>query len=591
VFRQMKAMSFAGTLAVAALSAVLALGPAPLAHADFADGNQQFENGKYLTALEIWRKSAWQDDDFRSQTKLGEIYAAGEYARRDPVEAYVWYFLALVNQSEFGRSSSAREAKLDQMDDVIRQMDRLAFSMSTLQQEEARRRIVYILASRGAAGFFKLAEIYHDDDNHGYCKNIYSKSVTGDTPVQFDNFPKRPLPFDSSGAYDTRDFRGLDLWVYCEYGTEIVPFNVFPKNNVEALTYYMLAEQFGHPVAAEAVSDYEAYLRIKYSASPQRPPTGDVNVNRLTKMFHSLVDNDIEPFAQRIELVDDVIASAQRHADTWQAPYERYPGGYSDKSEGRFAHQLALDRVNELDASAIQEALRFHGFYRGLSDSDLGHHSQKAIAKYQAYIGEKITGELTPRQVVRVIQEAADANHAFSQDVLGTMYFRGIGVPVNYVRACSWFEMAARQRFPYAYMHLAVCYRDGLGVRADRDKAAAYLVQARDAFLAQGKSDHSAEVKKVQAEFAKLRGEDAPEEIADTPDDDQVADLKLGDFQGALKTLGLYPGKIDNDYGPMTRKAIMAFQKSLNQAQTGKLTDDQKKTLMVQASNTSKPGD
>lgn len=575
MFQRMRISAFkraARFIAVACLAApALAIFSTPsTVRADYADGQQQYQAGKYLTALEIWRKSAWQDDDFRAQTKLGEIYAKGELARRDPVEAYVWYFLALVNQSEFGRSASAREAKLDQLDMVVRQMDRLAFSMSTLEQEEARRRIVYILASRGAAGFFKLAELYHDDDNHRYCKNIYSKTASGDTPVNFDNFPHRPLPYDTS-----LDGRGLDLWVYCEYGTEIVPFNVFPKNNVEALAYYMLAEQFGHPVAAESVSDYEAYLRIKFSPGATRAPTGDINISRLTKMFHALVDNEIEPFAQRIDLVDDVIVSAKRHAAIWQAPFERYPGGYSDLSEGRFAHQLALERMGELAPSAVQEALRFKGFYKGFSDNNLGAYSQKAIAKYQASIGDKITGELTARQAVRLIQEAADDNHAFSQDVLGTMYYQGIGVPVNYVRALSWFEEAARQRFPYAYMHLAVLYRDGLGVAPDRDKAAAYLVQARDTFLSQGKSSGSPEVRQINREFAKLRGEDSP--VAD--------EIEIKDIQAALKTLGLYAGPIDNDDGPGTQRGIKAFQKSLSQRQTGLLTAEQTETLLTKARN------
>ena len=50
-------------------------------------------------AIRIWRKAAWQDDDFLSEIKLGDIYGdeRGDNKFYDPVEAYVWYYLASVS--------------------------------------------------------------------------------------------------------------------------------------------------------------------------------------------------------------------------------------------------------------------------------------------------------------------------------------------------------------------------------------------------------------------------------------------------------------------------------------------------------------
>lgn len=55
------------------------------------------------------------------------------------------------------------------------------------------------------------------------------------------------------------------------------------------------------------------------------------------------------------------------------------------------------------------------------------------------------------------------------------------------------------------------------------------------------------------------------------------------DMQGALAQLGFYTQKIDGDFGPGTRKAIGAFQQSIDAEATGKLSAEQRRELFAQA--------
>ena len=71
--------------------------------ADYADGNYALNHISLEAAVRVWRQAAWQNDDFLAQVKLGDIYSNSSDSRYfDPVEAYVWYFIASHNKN--GRS-------------------------------------------------------------------------------------------------------------------------------------------------------------------------------------------------------------------------------------------------------------------------------------------------------------------------------------------------------------------------------------------------------------------------------------------------------------------------------------------------------
>src|SRR6201996_3981357 len=82
------------------------------AQADFTDGVVAWSRISPQAGIRIWRKAAWQDDDFLSAMKLGDVYGdeRGDNKYYDPVESYVWYYLATVS-SRLGENISDRYAR------------------------------------------------------------------------------------------------------------------------------------------------------------------------------------------------------------------------------------------------------------------------------------------------------------------------------------------------------------------------------------------------------------------------------------------------------------------------------------------------
>ncbi|MEJ0042132.1 MAG: hypothetical protein WDM81_07905 [Rhizomicrobium sp.] len=67
----------------------------------------------------------------------------------------------------------------------------------------------------------------------------------------------------------------------------------------------------------------------------------------------------------------------------------------------------------------------------------------------------------------------------FSQNTLGVMYAKGLGVVTNYARAEYWFSRAADQRFPAALYHLGVLYKVGPpGIDQDLHKSNDYITSS-----------------------------------------------------------------------------------------------------------------
>ena len=67
-------------------------------------------------------------------------------------------------------------------------------------------------------------------------------------------------------------------------------------------------------------------------------------------------------------------------------------------------------------------------------------------------------------RAVAAYKIAAEAGDALSQWQIGTMYYYGEGVAMDYEQARPWIEKAAAQDYPDAVGTLGVMYADGLGV-------------------------------------------------------------------------------------------------------------------------------
>ena len=117
-----------------------------------------------------------------------------------------------------------------------------------------------------------------------------------------------------------------------------------------------------------------------------------------------------------------------------------------------------------------------------------------------------------------------------------------------------------------------------LKAQADAKKAQADVERAQaDA----EKAKQEAKRVEAQAQIAAAQAEglrQAP--VAETIEDAQLGQKQRRLIQQRLRDLGLYTGPIDAIMGPLTREAIMGYQRSRSAAVTGYLTAEQFDALL-----------
>lgn len=400
-----RALRVRQTALASGLSALLVLA-APV-RADYADGVFAENHISFETAVHIWRQAAWRNDDFLAEVKLGDIYANASDSRYyDPVEAYVWFYLAVHNRigstSYWGREAdNLIDARRDHAFD---RQSSMLFGFSSQERIEAHNRIVYILACRGAEGFIKLGRLNRMSQDH-------------------------------ENEWNDNDDRGRH---HDDFSRDAAGSSVMPPNDAEALTYFHIAESMGNPFARGYLNPIERRLRTD--------PLGSHIVDRQATSFHY-----------------------------WTPPFEFYPQGnsqsgvpLSDECVPNLERQRALVLASAIPAAAALHALDF-----------LGWHGAGGIAHFQGSLPDEPTGKLTASQLVRLIQMAAVNGDAASQNTLGVMYAKGLGVVTNYVRAEYWFSKAADQRYPAALYHLGVLYKVGPpGIEQDLHKSNDYMTNS-----------------------------------------------------------------------------------------------------------------
>jgi hypothetical protein len=155
---------FARSSLVAAMS-VCSISALTTASEDVADCERAYQHERKDEAIRLCRRAAWQDNDFFAQVKLGDIYSAkrnDDKGYYDPVEAFVWYFLAGRNSAIFDHvhvdaAADAVVSRLAAADDASREIYR-----DLLQDEriDVRNRVTYIESCRGGDGFVLLGQLH-----------------------------------------------------------------------------------------------------------------------------------------------------------------------------------------------------------------------------------------------------------------------------------------------------------------------------------------------------------------------------------------------------------------------------------------------
>jgi TPR repeat protein len=367
--------------------------------------------------------------DFFAQLELARRYEGQRSVDKnleDPVEAAVWYAMALANSGGYSpiaayeRRGGKEKGPLSRFDDcraferhaAYGALDRLLSRMSTEEREKVRNRVIYVLSTQRADGYRTLARM-HD----GFFGPFGEPS---DNPQAIEAY---------GSAKRTGAPAALDL---------------FRRNDVDAYLYNYLAVQTGDVSAYVMLKDFER-------SSPQRASYGGF----------------VETKAKR-----------------WIPPYEFYPPEspdsgvpHSDESDpSGEAKEAALARLNELPFVHIGEALAYLRVIpapvldeRLLSVSD--------AQTFQAMIGRPITGRLSGVEKVRAVQYAAVNGSSKAQLVLAVMYSEGVGLPRDYARAYHWYEEAERQGSAEAKYAMSTFFSLGLQGVADQDRAKAVVYQ------------------------------------------------------------------------------------------------------------------
>ena len=370
------------------------------------------------------RRQAFQGDFF-AQLDLARRYTRGDARSKsldDPVEAAVWYELALSNPDGYapitagsdskggGSGAKLKDCRSAERDGAYAILDKLLDRMSSDERQEVRDRVIYVLSTQGASGFRTLARLH--DSGFG---------PFGD--------PKDGSPVAAKDLTKVKPPAAATL---------------FTRNDVDVYLYNYLAAQAG---------DVAGYVMLK----------------------------DFEKSStDRAALSSDAEAKARR----WVAPYEFYPPAapdsgvpHSDEAQSLGEQgSIALGRLSELPFQHLGAALAYLRIIPELiaTEKQL---DTSAIQAFQASIGRPATGVLTPLERVRIIQSAAVNGSPRAQLVLAVMYAEGVGVPRDYARAFYWFAEAERQGSPEAKYAMSTYFSLGVSGVADQDKATAVVYQ------------------------------------------------------------------------------------------------------------------
>jgi len=132
---------------------------AAIASADYTDGVIAQKKISQEAAIRIWRKAAWNDDDFLSEVQLGDIYGTenGDNKFYDPVESYVWYYLA-TRSTRIGEHAGDGYARRVVSNDIHRALvhqNKLMVLLNAEERQEARtfrmRRNGWVIRSKTSA--------------------------------------------------------------------------------------------------------------------------------------------------------------------------------------------------------------------------------------------------------------------------------------------------------------------------------------------------------------------------------------------------------------------------------------------------------
>jgi PQQ-dependent catabolism-associated CXXCW motif protein len=173
-------------------------------------------------------------------------------------------------------------------------------------------------------------------------------------------------------------------------------------------------------------------------------------------------------------------------------------------------------------------------------------------------------------EAMRWYRKAADRGNIAAMNNIGFMYDQGHGVTQDPVEAMRWYRQAADGGSSPAMVNLGFLYKLGRGVPVDRSEARRWFSKAADRGNQTGRDEVAAldAPTPVQPPAPVVATPTMLEDALKLTTDDRES------VQEWLGALGHDAGGSDGEFGPATRAAIGAYQRSIGVAATGYLTRD-----------------
>lgn len=178
-------------------------------------------------------------------------------------------------------------------------------------------------------------------------------------------------------------------------------------------------------------------------------------------------------------------------------------------------------------------------------------------------------------KALELYDEAAALGHPEAQYNLGIANIEGIGVDYDPHKAAQYFENAARNGVVEAAYNLGLIYENGLLGKPRPDEALMWYKTAADKGSPEAKAALEqlassigvslADVNRIVESVKDAKGYDAEPEQAGISQQSLVSQI-----QSELMRLGLYPGPVDGQIGPLTSDAIRSFQAQVHIPDDGK---------------------
>ncbi len=416
-------LSFLRTVLLAAIAVVSSLSFNSEAQADYGEAISALRgtNGlpaDFRRAERLLRACAWQDDDILCQISLAELYGYGvfpgmanPYSRpgTDLKEALVWYYIAYVNLA-LHDVPDGRGQFFDRFRSRIHDgCNRVYQALADDAKASSKERITYIYRSRGASGSYQLGELHSDilkfaADNEWRRKQKRPKRSWLEPDKGIGNPPKHKrdcinLFFVEPDAAD-RD-------------------TLEDAHRVIARTHFLEARQQGHPYAEDKISDPDAAL-----------PQENDGVNPGNPYQYSRAQGHLliyPPFSlsadtNNVDAIGIAKVPARYLTDASDTQLEHQPelNLLGDKSahDRNYLTNVALQEIYTAGSAATVKGFR--------ADLDI-------VDKSPA---------LSPWEIVLALKLAANDGGIRSANLLGEMYFNGIGVPREMDKARYAFEIA-----------------------------------------------------------------------------------------------------------------------------------------------------